>query len=174
MPFCILCMLAGIAPLATGKLNFVQQAQTFPGWPDSVNGKPLRQLPLTERESVFLKSFPGRIGRFTDGQREYILRWLTHATRKLHPASDCLRGVGYQIKPLAIEVDLNQVQWGAFQASREGEQLRVYERIYDESGNSWTDVSAWYWSAFLEKSQGPWWSVTIAEMDKKTPRPSGA
>jgi hypothetical protein len=39
----------------------------------------------------------------------------------------------------------------------------VYERIYDVAGNSWSDVSAWYWAALLGKSAGPWWSVVIAE-----------
>ena len=74
MPFCVLCMLAGLAPLVAGDLNFVRLAQSFPGWPGSFNGKQLRQLPLTDKESTFLQSFPGRIGRFTDGQREYIIR----------------------------------------------------------------------------------------------------
>ena len=43
------------------------------------------------------------------------------------------------------------------------ETLRVYERIYDDHSNTWTDTSAWYWSALLGNTTGPWWSVTIAE-----------
>lgn len=166
MPFCILCMLAGLAPLSSGNSNFVQLAQTFPGWPGAFDGRPLRQLPLSDRESVFIKSFPGRIGRFTDGRREYIFRWLTHPTRKLHPASDCLRGVGYRIKPLQIERRSDDSQWTVFLASKDNETLRIYERIYDESGNNWSDVSSWYWAALLGNSEGPWWSVTIASKEK--------
>jgi hypothetical protein len=159
-------MLAGLAPLAAKNMNFVQLAQSFPGWPGSFNGEQLRQLPLSEKESLFLKSFPGRIGRFTDARREYIVRWVTHSTRKLHPASDCLRGVGYSIGPLAIESRVDNHQWSVFRASKGDEVLRIYERIYDQEGNSWTDVSSWYWSALLGKSRGPWWTVTIAEIEK--------
>jgi hypothetical protein len=35
----------------------------------------------------------GRIAHFTDGEREAVLRRVTKATRKLHPASDCIAGV---------------------------------------------------------------------------------
>lgn len=166
IPFCVLCLVAGLAPLVTEDLNFVQQAQAFPGWPDNFDGKRLRQLPLSDRENLFLQYFPGSIGRFTDGKREYILRWLTSPTRKFHPASDCFRGIGYQIESLSIESREDNQQWSVFLASKADERFRVYERIYDQQGNSWTDVSSWYWAAMLGKSEGPWWSVTIAEVDK--------
>lgn len=166
MPFCVLCMVAGLAPLVAGNFNFVRQAQSFPGWPDNFDGKPLRQLPLTDRESLFLQYFPGSIGRFTDGQREYILRWLTSPTRKFHPASDCFRGIGYSIESLSTETREDNSQWSVFRASKDKEMLLVYERIYDQQGNSWTNVSSWYWAALLGKSEGPWWSVAVAEMEK--------
>ena len=165
MPFCVLCMIAGLAPLVASNSNFVQQTQSFPGWPGSFNGKQLKQLPLTDRESLFLQYFPGGIGRFTDGQREIIIRWLTSPTRKFHPASDCFRGIGYSIEPLPIETRADNSQWSVFRARKNKKILRVYERIYDLRGNSWTDVSSWYWAALLGKSEGPWWSVAVAEME---------
>ena len=39
--------------------------------------------------------------------------------------------------------------------------MHVYERINSESAESWTDVSAWYWSALHQG--GPWWAITVAE-----------
>ncbi|MCP4377127.1 MAG: hypothetical protein GY794_13230 [bacterium] len=123
-------------------------------------------LQLNEKERLFINDFPGKVRRFSDDHREYIVRWVTSSTRKLHPASDCLRGVGYRIKPMPIETRSDNNQWSVFLADRSGERLRVYERIYDNYGNSWTDVSAWYWAALLGKSRGPWWSVTIAEKDR--------
>jgi len=33
----------------------------------------------------------------------------------------------------------------------------------DGRGGHWTDVSAWYWSALLGSSEGPWWALTVAE-----------
>lgn len=167
MPFCILCLFAGLAPLVTEKINFIQQVQAFPGWPDNFDGRTLRQLPLSDRENLFLEYFPGSIGRFSDGRREYIFRWLIAPTRKFHPASDCFRGIGYLIETLPIEVRPDGSPWRVFRATKGEEKLRVYERIYDQQGNSWTDVSSWYWSALLGESEGPWWSVTIAEVDSR-------
>jgi hypothetical protein len=137
-------------------------AAAFPGWPAEFEGKPLTQLPLTEIERRFNKDFPGRIARFTDGEREFVIRWVTEATRKLHPASDCFQGLGYSVKPLALHRDDRGSLWSSFAATKGNDRLRVYERIHSESGESWTDVSAWYWTAFRVDS-GSWWAITIAE-----------
>ncbi|MEW6730399.1 MAG: hypothetical protein AB1489_03570, partial [Acidobacteriota bacterium] len=63
-----------------------------------------------------------------------------------------------------------QVRWGAFKASGGKETLTVYERIYDQNGNGWTDVSAWYWAAILGKTESPWWAITIATHSETPPR----
>jgi hypothetical protein len=52
-------------------------------------------------------------------------------------------------------------------ATRNGRTMRVRERIYDDAGHNWTDVSAWYWAA-LFGGDGPWWAVTVAEVDSGT------
>jgi hypothetical protein len=49
-------------------------------------------------------------------------------------------------------------------ATKGNDRLRVYERIHSDSGKSWTDVSAWYWSALNEDR--PWWAITVAEKER--------
>ncbi len=132
--------------------------------PETFEGIKIKQLPLSERESYFLEDFPGNIGRFSDGKREIIIRYVREATRKLHPASDCFRAVGYSTNPLPLKVDDDGKRWSCFSAARANEKLRVCERIYDDAGNEWTDVSAWYWTA-LNELNGNWWAVTVAERD---------
>jgi len=137
----------------------------FYGWPNEFEGKTLTELPLTQLEQRFTTDFPGRIGRFTDGEREIVIRWVTEATRKLHPASDCFQGIGYSVKPLALHRDKHGSLWSSFTATKGNERLRVYERIHDNSGETWTDVSAWYWSA-LRRDRGSWWAITVAEKEQ--------
>jgi hypothetical protein len=128
----------------------------------------LTELPLSEREKRFIGEFPGRIARFTDGEREIIIRWITNETRKLHPSADCFKALGYTLHPMPIRVAAEGSRWSSFEALRGNEKLRVYERIYDQDGNSWVDVSAWYWAALTDNTKGPWWAVTIAESELKT------
>ncbi len=75
----------------------VAVAQEAPAWPTAFQGKALSELPLTDKERAFAQGFPGRIGRFSDGEREIIIRWVKGATRRLHPASDRFKGLGYTI-----------------------------------------------------------------------------
>jgi len=67
------------------------------------------------------------------------------------------------IDPLPVRVDARSRRWGCFLATRRAERLAVCESIRDEAGQSWTDVSAWYWAAALSQSRGPWWAVTVVE-----------
>lgn len=105
--------------------------------------------------------FPGRVGRFSDGQREIILRWVTQETRKLHASSDCFKANGYRIEALPIKRE-GEALWSRFIAMRGKVRLEVAERIYAPGGGQWSDVSAWYWAALLGRTQGPWWAVTVA------------
>jgi hypothetical protein len=135
----------------------------FPGWPTQFEDRALKQLPLTEREERFNDNFPGQTARFTDGQREIVIRWVAQDTRKLHPAADCFQGIGHQVDYQPIYIDNQGCRWGVFTAQKQQRRLKVRERIFDDAGNNWTDVSAWYWSAFSGTSTGPWWAITIAE-----------
>jgi hypothetical protein len=121
------------------------------------------ELALTPREAGFVQDFPGRIGRFSDGRREIIVRWVNAPTRRLHSAADCFRGIGFTIKPSTVQKDPDGVTMGCFRATNGGEDLAVCEVIRDEHGDSWPDVSAWYWHALFGTSRAPWWSYVIAE-----------
>lgn len=159
------CLLAAVLPLREARDTRPQgDASTrFPGWPGTFEGRALHPLPLTERETRFAADFPGHIGRFSDGQRELVLRWVEAPTRQLHPAEDCFRGLGYVVTPQPSERSADGASWHRFHAERGGMALRVSEAISDGSGGRWTDTSAWYWSALLGHTPGPWWAVTVAE-----------
>ncbi|MGE0128745.1 MAG: hypothetical protein AB7U82_11755 [Blastocatellales bacterium] len=162
--FIICCALAAAAPLLPVRTNTPINEAAFPGWPATFEGCELKLLPLSPREERFAADFPGRIGRFTDGNREIIVRWVTRETRTLHPASDCFKGLGYSIRPLPLITDESGERWSVFQATMNNESLRVVERIYSDRGDqNWTDVSSWYWQAMLGKTNGPWWAVTVTE-----------
>lgn len=135
----------------------------FPGWPSTFEGRSLRELPLSEREVRFGAGFPGRIGRFTDGQRELIVRWVAAPTRQLHSAEDCFRGLGYALTASTLWRQEDGSPWHRFTAAREGVRLSVREVITDGAASRWTDVSEWYWSAQLGRTGGPWWAITVAE-----------
>jgi hypothetical protein len=137
----------------------------FAGWPTQFEGKTLTPLPLSALERQFATDFPGRIGRFTDGEREIVIRWVTEATRQMHFASDCFQGLGYTVKPLPVHRDDHGSLWASFTASKGNERLRVYERIHNDAGETWTDVSAWYWSALRNEGGGPWWALTVAQRE---------
>jgi hypothetical protein len=157
-----------LMPLRSNSRQAVPSSAMFPGWPARFEGKTLIVLPLSEREKRFGSDFPGQIGRFTDGEHEVIIRWVTAATRKLHSASDCFEGIGFRVQPLPLHVDGDGLLWATFIATRGSERLRVYERIYADTGESWPDVSAWYWAAAREHTAGPWWAVTVAEQVPET------
>jgi hypothetical protein len=137
----------------------------FPGWPSHYAGRPLVALPLTERENAFVRDFPGRVGRFSDGHREIIIRWVGAPTRRLHPAADCFRGSGFSVVPMPLRTDAKGSAMSCFRANHGSDVLAVCELIRDEHGQSWPDVSAWYWSAMLGGSSAPWWSFVVAERE---------
>lgn len=165
--FVIACAMAAVMPFVTAQPEHSPHPNeiAFSGWPAEFEGKTLTPLPLTEREKRFASDFPGRIGRFTDGNREIIIRWVTEATRKLHPSSDCFQGLGYSVQPLAAHRDASGSLWASFAATKRDDHLRVYERIHNGSGETWTDVSSWYWSALRREDSGPWWAFTVAEKE---------
>ena len=134
-------------------------------WPLSYQGRPLRPLPTNPQEAPFLASFPGQVRRFQQGYHTLVVRWIAAPTRKLHPAADCYRALGYQIEPLPPQTDVQDLVWSRFLASSShGERLLVRERIeaFADQGR-WTDTSAWYWDALLGRSKGPWRAWTVAE-----------
>jgi hypothetical protein len=164
--YIVVCAIAGLIPFLSAQPELPGRvgAVAFPGWPTEFEGRTLTSLPLTELEQRFNTDFPGKIARFTDGKREIVMRWVMEPTRKLHPASDCFQGLGYSVTPRALHRDETGSLWSSFAATKGSNRLHVYERIHSDSGETWADVSAWYWAA-LKKSTGSWWAVTVAEKE---------
>ncbi|MCO6429919.1 MAG: hypothetical protein J5J00_03585 [Deltaproteobacteria bacterium] len=152
-------LLAACVPMVGGQVHAPATPLHFPGWPTHFQGREIIQLPLEGKELRLASDFPGKIGRFWDGEREIIIRWVAKETRRLHPIADCLRGSGFQVQPAPILLDADGNRWGCVRAGVEGDSRLVCERIYDNAGNSWSDVSGWFWSALLGKTKGPWFSV---------------
>jgi hypothetical protein len=157
---------AGLSPLVgTAREQVRLSEKGFPGWPTQYEGHALTPLPLTEREAGFARGFPGKVARFSDGRREIIIRFVSAPTRLLHPSADCFRGAGFSVKPIAVQRDAAGAPMGCFRASRAGNDITACEVIRDSRGESWPDVSAWYWNALFGASAGPWWSFVVAERD---------
>jgi hypothetical protein len=158
-----LCVFSAWIPLYPASTHQADSSVSFPGWTSAPIPTGSSNIPLGPREARFAADFPGKIGAFTGGERTYVVRWIRTPTRKLHPAADCLRGLGYDVHPMPIFVAADGSHWGASSAQRRYERLRVSERIIDSTDREWTDVSAWFWSAVLGHSTGPWWAITILE-----------
>lgn len=156
-------LLAG-APWLVAQPESMLRSGGFVEWPQQFDGRPLQPLALSAVEQRFAAQFPGAIARFSAGSQVVTLRHVTRATRKLHPAADCYRGLGYRIQAISLQrrPDRSGLQ-RCFVASREGQALRVCEYIEDAAGQSFSDNSAWYWSALVGRSPGPWQAVTIAQ-----------
>ena len=164
--FLTACVMAASVPLLPSPPPAPAQYE-FPGWPESFENRPITRLGLEAREQRFMSDYPGRMARFTDGEREIVLRFVAEQTRKLHPSSDCFKAIGYGIEPQPLWIDGAGIRWGCFKAVRGDEKLWVYERIHDDRGNSWPDVSAWYWAVVLNRASGPWWAVTVAQKQRR-------
>ncbi len=163
--FILACLAAIVAPFVVTKTETRRNSTGLihSEFPATFEGHQLRDVGLSERERYFQQGFPGEIKRFTDGHREIIIRRVAEATRKLHPASDCFKAVGYSAIPLPVRVDEQNKRWACFTAERDNERLNVCERIEGNNAQEWTDVSSWYWSA-LGSGQGEWWAYTVAEL----------
>jgi hypothetical protein len=163
-----LCFLAALAPLVhrARSATCPRQLPPFtPPWPTEIEGRSLTPIPLQAQSARFASAFPGKIQTFTDGQRDYVLRWVNQPTRLLHSSADCMRGSGYAVTAQPVWKEASGAQWGCFVAHKCGSRLRVRERIADSAGQSWTDVSAWYWNALLNRSSPPWLAITILEAE---------
>ena len=133
-----------------------------PEWPQQWRGLALQPLARSAVEQRFAERFPGRIARFrvADGD-ELVLREVQRPTRMLHPAADCWRGIGWQVGTARLVRDeADRALWRCFEATHDGQRVRVCERIVDAQGQAYTDTSAWFWAASLGRSVGPWQAVT--------------
>lgn len=157
-----LCFFAAVVDAAKVESSTEAPARQSRELPTEWNGQALRPLALSEVEMRFAASFPGTISRMTDDREVLVLRNVNRPTRMLHPAADCYQGLGYRIDAQQLVKDQQNQLWRCFEATRAGQGRRVCERIVDANGQGFTDASAWYWSAMLGKSQGPWQAITVA------------
>jgi hypothetical protein len=160
--FATVLAVCGLAPLAQPSIAGDAMSSPSPEWPTQWEGQALRPLALSAVEMRFAARFPGHIARLTDGEQVVVLREVRQPTRMLHPAADCYRGLGYRILQAQLERDAAQRLWRCFVAEREGQRLRVCERIVDAQGHTYTDASSWFWAAQLGQSAGPWQAITTA------------
>ncbi|MBS1197303.1 MAG: exosortase [Proteobacteria bacterium] len=130
-------------------------------WPNEFEGRPLQPMALSSVEQRFAENFPGAIARFNNQNQIVTLRDVRQPTRKLHPARDCYRGLGYGISEESLQESKTGLQ-RCFIARRGGNALQVCEYIQDKAGHSFTDASSWYWAAVIGDSHGPWRAVTTA------------
>lgn len=135
-------------------------------FPNQFEGRGLKPVKLSETETRFSTGFPGRIAKFTDGSRTILFRQVNKPTRQLHPSSDCYKGNCFQLHPMAALRDEDGKIWSRFSAVKNGQRLEVREIVSDSKGRSWSDISSWYWSAILGKTQSPWIAVTVASVAK--------
>jgi hypothetical protein len=166
-PFALLALVLWCAmlPLAlTPPAKARPTAAPSTEWPAEWRGQALQPLASSAVERRFAAQFPGRIARFAlADQSELVLREVTRPTRMLHPAADCWRGIGWQVRAARLVRDDGAALWRCFEAERGGERVRVCERIVDAQGQAFTDTSAWFWAASLGRSQGPWQAITHVE-----------
>lgn len=163
--FLVLCAIAAVLPLSGAGDPPAPGSYQLANWPVEFEGTQLQSVPLSEPEARFNAGFPGQIAKFTAGRRQLILRRVTTATRKLHSAADCFRGLGYAVTPQPAMRDAQGQRWSCFLARRGGGEFVVRERIVDSRGGEWTDVSSWFWSVLLRRTTGPWTACTVVETD---------
>jgi hypothetical protein len=135
----------------------MKQNWAFNLW--SSSQKNVYALPMSEVEQSFANHFPGHIARFTDGNAIWVIRHTAKPTRMLHSAIDCYRGLGYKVSTQRIVEDTQLKRWRCFNASKVYS-LQVCERIVDNQGAQWTDVSAWYWQNVFKQNSHEWWAIT--------------
>lgn len=160
--FGLLAVAAALAPLLrpAGATDLAERAGP---WPARFEGRPLTPLAAAPEDRILARAFPGRIARFSDGRRQIVLRRLAAATRRLHPASDCFRAIGYEIAPAPMRLVPGGGPASCFTARRAGLAYLACEQVRDETGRSWPDVSSWYWAALLGTSRGPWLASLTVE-----------
>jgi hypothetical protein len=132
-------------------------------WPARFEGRPIVRLAPAPEDGLLARSFPGHVARFSDGRRQIVLRQVNAPTRRLHPAGNCFRAVGYAIGPSPMRVTTSGRPASCFTATRGGRTLRVCEQIIGADGRTWPDISSWYWPALAGTAAGPWLATLTVE-----------
>jgi hypothetical protein len=126
-------------------------------------------LPLWLRPRTPSPSEPERVERFGDGRHEWSVRRIAEPSRRVHPAEECYRATGWQVRPLPMRIApardtgvlSGALRWGCFEATRGAERTEVCETIVDSGGRSWSDGGSWWWSTLVGRDEGPWLGVVM-------------
>lgn len=132
-------------------------------WPARFEGQLLTRIAAAPEDRFLAAQFPGEVARFSDGRRQIVLRRVSAATRRLHPAGDCFRAIGYTVTPAPMRLAPDGKAASCFTGTRGGRSLLACEQVRDAGGKSWPDISSWYWSALLGTSPGPWTASLTVE-----------
>jgi hypothetical protein len=159
-------LVAALAPLFRHQQAPLQLPDTWPPFPDAIAGRALQVSPSSELEAPWIAAFPGRIGRFSDGERLWILRQVASATLALHSSVRCLTAAGWSVAPAQAWRDAEGRTWSSCRARLGERTALVRERVESSStGASWPDVDAWRHDAWLGRDPGPWCAFTSIELD---------
>ncbi len=159
--FLLIACIAAALPFAENRKASSKIAHVV--WPNSFEGTPLVELPLSQLEQRVFTQFPGQVKRFQVEHAQLIIRQVYKATRKLHPASDCYRALGYTISKHRRFQDGSGRNWSQFDAIRNDVRLSVRELVVAKDGTHWPDIGYWYWQALWRSDTGPWTSYLVAE-----------
>ncbi len=158
-PVCAVALLAGITPLLSVQEN--SRTTTPSVTLTEFEGKPIVSIPLTTAEEKFYNGFPGSVTVYEGDGFKLITRRVNRATRKLHPASHCLRAEGFEIGEKTVAGSDGE-NWLTYAIRRNGNEFRVRESISNPcSGTRWPEISRWFWHALFHPDQGPWEAVTL-------------
>lgn len=155
---------AAVVPLVDDDTRPVKTS-AFPGWPTHYEKRAIAVVPPAPEDAWLSRQFPGRMARFSDGDRQIVLRWVAGPTRLLHPASQCFRGAGYTIGPAAMRHADAGAAKSCFRASKNGVAFVICERVF-AGARSWPDVSAWYWHALLNSTPSGYWAIVEVEVER--------
>ena len=156
----LLCLLLLYLPQNHDRQS--KPSQQLGKFPKELFGRPLIKLELSAQDQRFAQNFPGKIGRFTDGEFRYIIRLCNNATRRVHSASECLKAQNNDIKHLP-HVKVRHLIWSEFEAIKNNQTKTIREIILDSQGQSWPDVSSWYWQALFRRAKAPY--LIISRID---------
>lgn len=126
-------------------------------------------LPLGLRPPTPSASDPETMEHFGDGRREWTVRRIAEPSRRVHPAEECYRATGWQVRPLPMRIAparpagvlSGPLRWGCFEATRGAERVEVCQTIVASGGRSWSDGGSWWWSTFPGRHEGPWLGVVM-------------
>jgi hypothetical protein len=174
----IVCLSAALLPLLprqTGVTRSINKSGTGAAreWPEPFRS--MREDKLSDTERRFAEGV--QVGHFQQDGRQWLVRWIRDASRRVHPAEECYRATGWSVRPRPAQLSSGgdvgllgrQLKWGCCAARRGVASVEVCQTIIDNSGRSWSDVGSWWWSAAFGRSEGPWLGVVrvIAMPDGK-------